>query len=221
MIKLLKKEFKLTASPITYIFISFSLISLIPEGYPVALSAFFVCMGIFYSFQFAREYNDTLYTALLPIKKRDVVTAKYLFTLSIELSAFVISVITTLITMLIFAKNSSPYNGGKMLNPNLSFLSFSLIIFAFFNIIFLGEHFKDSHRIGAPFVKFIIAAGITVIISEALHHLPKLGMLNAPSFNADIVYQIPIFTASLLFFVAGTLISLKTSIKKFEKTDVR
>ena len=62
---LLFKELKLSASPITWLFILFGAMFMIP-GYPVLCGAFFVTLGIFYSFQAARESNDILYSALLP-----------------------------------------------------------------------------------------------------------------------------------------------------------
>lgn len=84
MNKLLKKELRLTAAPITYFFLAFALMTLIP-GYPILVGGFFITLGIFYTFQMARESNDILYTALLPCKKQDVVRAKYTFCVLIEL----------------------------------------------------------------------------------------------------------------------------------------
>ena len=78
MIKLLRKEIKLAASPLSYLFIGFGLMAFIP-GYPILVGSFFVCLGLFQSFQAAREANDILYTVLLPVAKGDVVRAKYAF----------------------------------------------------------------------------------------------------------------------------------------------
>ena len=72
MNKLLKKELRLTAAPITYFFLAFAVMTLIP-GYPILVGGFFITLGIFYTFQMARESNDILYTALLSCKKQDVV----------------------------------------------------------------------------------------------------------------------------------------------------
>ena len=43
MIQLLKKEMKLAASPLSYIFIVFGLMAFVP-GYPILVSSFFVCL---------------------------------------------------------------------------------------------------------------------------------------------------------------------------------
>lgn len=68
MKSLLYKELKLSSLAVTYFFIAFGLMTFLP-GYPILLGSFFVCMGIFYSFQFSRESNDPLFTVLLPWRK--------------------------------------------------------------------------------------------------------------------------------------------------------
>ena len=94
MNKLLKKELRLTAAPITYFFLAFALMTLIP-GYPILVGGFFITLGIFYTFQMARESNDILYTALLPCKKQDVVRAKYTFCVLIELLGWLLCAVLT------------------------------------------------------------------------------------------------------------------------------
>ena len=70
------KELRLSASLLSYLFIIFGLMFFIP-GYPILCGVFFVTLGIFQSFQNARETNDILFSALLPFAKRDVVRGKW------------------------------------------------------------------------------------------------------------------------------------------------
>ena len=72
MRNVLRKEMRLSASVLSYLFILFGLMFFLP-GYPVLCGAFFVTLGIFQSFQTAREANDIVFSALLPIAKRDIV----------------------------------------------------------------------------------------------------------------------------------------------------
>ena len=83
MRNILRKEMKLSASPLSYFFILFGLMFFLP-GYPILCGAFFVTLGIFQGFQSAREANDIVFSALLPIRKQDVVKGKYLFVCFIE-----------------------------------------------------------------------------------------------------------------------------------------
>jgi len=83
---LLRKELRLSASILSYLFIPFGLMFLVP-GYPILCGAFFVTLGIFQSFQQSREQGDILFSVLLPVSRRNVVLGKYLFSCMIELSS--------------------------------------------------------------------------------------------------------------------------------------
>ena len=69
MKNLLIKELRLPTSILSWLFLAFAAMTLIP-GYPILLGSFFVCLGIFQSFQTIRENNDVLYTVLLPVERR-------------------------------------------------------------------------------------------------------------------------------------------------------
>ncbi len=98
MRNILLKEMKLSASVLSYLFIAFGLMFFLP-GYPVLCGAFFVTLGLFQSFQSAREANDTVFSALLPIAKRDVVKGKYLFVCMIEICGLIVMTIGMIICM--------------------------------------------------------------------------------------------------------------------------
>lgn len=75
MYKLFMKEVRAASHPLSFIFIIFSFMFLIP-GYPILCAPFFVTLGIFQSFQKARENGDIFFSVLLPIPKKDVVKGK-------------------------------------------------------------------------------------------------------------------------------------------------
>ena len=66
MRNIMRKEMKLSASPLPFLFILFGLMFFLP-GYPILCGAFFVTLGIFQGFQYAREANDIVFSSLLPI----------------------------------------------------------------------------------------------------------------------------------------------------------
>jgi len=69
MRNVLRKEMRLSASVLSYLFILFGLMFFLP-GYPILCGTFFVSLGLFQSFQTAREANDFVFSALLPIAKK-------------------------------------------------------------------------------------------------------------------------------------------------------
>ncbi len=214
---LLKKEFKLTAGLVTYLFTAFGLMAFIP-GYPILVSAFFVCLGIQITFQFAREYNDVLYTVLLPVNKSDAVKARYLFCVCIQMMSFTVSAVVTAIRMTVL-RDAEVYVQNVMLSANLTFLAFVLVIYTLFNVIFIGGFFKTAYYYGKVFVIFAVSSMIVVGIAETLHHIPGLEFLTATS-GDGVVKQIFIFAAGIIIYVTGTLASMNVSIKRFDKLDL-
>ena len=72
MNNVLRKEMRLSASILSYLFIAFGLMFLIP-GYPILMGPFFVGLGLFQGFQWAREANDITFSVLLHTPKKDIV----------------------------------------------------------------------------------------------------------------------------------------------------
>ena len=217
MRKLLKKEMKLAASPLSYIFIAFGLMAFLP-GYPILVGSFFVCLGLFQSFQCMREANDITYTALLPVAKGDIVRAKYVFCIMIELCYFILTSIPVLVRMTVLSE-VSVYRHNALMNANLVYLGFVLLILGLFNLIFIGGFFKTAYKFAKPFVTFIIVAFFVVGIGETLFHIPTLSALNAFGFT-HIGRQISVFIAGVIAFTLLTATSKRQAIKNFEKIDL-
>ena len=216
MKELLYKEMKLSANPLSYWFIAFSTMTMIP-GYPILVGSFFICLGIFYTYQQVREYDDITYTVMLPVKKQDVVTAKYLFVLFIECTAFILCTLLTIIRMKVLG-NSAPYVTNQLMNANAAYLGYVLIVFAAFNSIFLAGFFKTAYRIGKPFILFCVVGFIIIIIGETLHHIPNLESLNDPASVS--VPQVAILVIGIAVFMLCTWVSYQKAVKDFEEIDL-
>ena len=154
--ELVKKEAGLAAMPLTYIFIAFSAMTMIPK-YPILVGPFFICLGIFYSFQFAREHNDTLYTVLLPVSKKDAVKAKYIFVCLVQAISFILICLFSFLRVSL-AKTSDVYADNTMLGASAAYLGSVLIVFALFNTVFLASFYKTAYAIGKPFLAFSVCA---------------------------------------------------------------
>ncbi len=216
MKKLFYKEMKLSANPLTYWFIAFSAMTMIPS-YPILVGSFFICLGIFHTYQQIREYDDVTYTVMLPVKKRDIVTAKYLFVLFIELTAFILCTLLTIIRMKILG-TAVPYATNQLMNANMAYLGYTMIVFAVFNSIFLAGFFKTTYKIGKPFFIFCVVSFIIIIMGEILHHIPDLESLNNPS-NLSMP-QVVIFAIGVVVFMLCTWLSYQKAVKDFEGIDL-
>lgn len=215
MKNLLNKELRLSAHLLSFLFLVFSFMALIP-GYPILLGAFFICFGLFQTFQNGRETNDVLYSALLPIDKKDVVKARYIFVCLIQIIAFLLMAGLTALRMVFFA-SATPYVNNAMMNSNPVFLAWTLLIFALFNTLFVGLFYKTAHKFGKPFVAFIVASMPVVCIAEVLHHLPGLEFLNT---SDRLPLQFMLMFFALVIYVLSTIISCRTAQRNFELLDL-
>ena len=217
MRNILLKEIKLSASPLSFIFIAFGLIFFLP-GYPILCGAFFVTLGIFYSFQSAREANDIVFSALLPIAKKDVVRGKFLFVCFIECCAAVLMAASMVVRMTALAE-SDVYRTNALMNANPFALGVAFLLFGLFNLIFVGGFFKTAYRFARPFVTYLIVGFLVIAAAEALHHFPGLDCLNA--FGTDrLGLQILLLAAEGALYLCMTVLACRKACRDFEKIDL-
>lgn len=217
MRNILLKECTLSASPLSFLFIPFGLMFFLP-GYPVLCGVFFVTLGIFQSYQNAREANDMVFSALLPISKRDVVKGKYLFTAAIELCGILLMAAAVVVRMTVLA-DAPVYRSNALMNANLFALGMAFVGFGLFNLIFVGGFFKTAYKFAGPFVGYIIAVFLMICIAETLHHVPGFAFLNA--FGTEhFAVQVLLLGIGAAFYLAVTVLSCKKACKRFDKTDL-
>lgn len=217
MRNILKKELKLSASPLSYLFILFGLMFFLP-GYPVLCGVFFVTLGIFQSFQNARETNDILFSALLPIAKRDVVRGKYIFVCFIELCGLLLMAIAAVCRMTLLSE-AAVYRSNALMNANLFALGMAFFIFGLFNAVFVGGFFKTAYKFAKPFVTYIVLAFLCIGVAESLHHFPGLEALNAFGGEHMALQLISLIVGALLYALM-TLLSCARSCRSFERIDL-
>lgn len=217
MHNLLRKEIKLSASVLSYIFILFGLMFFLP-GYPILCGAFFVSLGLFQSFQNAREANDLVFSALLPVAKKDVVKGKFLFSCMIEACGLLLMTAATVIRMTILS-DAAVYRNNALMNANPFSLGMALILFGLFNSIFIGGFFKTGFRFIKPFVLYAIVTFITVGIGESLHYFPGLDVLNAFGFD-QIALQAILLGNGIIIYLLLTFGSYRRSCRYFEQIDL-
>ena len=213
----MKKEMRLSALIIVYVFVIFGFMFLLP-GYPVLCGAFFLTLGLYQNFRYARECNDIVFSALLPIAKQDVVKGKFAFSCLIELCCFVLMLVSTIVRMT--ALSSSPvYRSNALMNANFFALGMALVIFGIFNLVFIGSFFKTGYKTGTPFIVYMVISFAIIGIAEALHHIPGLEPLNAFGFE-HFALQICALITGVLFYIGVTVFSYRNSCHNFERIDL-
>ena len=217
MRELLFKEFKLAKHPTMFIFTAFALMMLIPS-YPYYLAFMYVFLAVFYIFMLGRENNDVMFTALLPVRKRDAVRARFMMITIMEIAQIVICV-----PFAIFGATINPsLNGNEAgIEANVAQFGFVFIMYALFNIIFMPMFYKTAYKIGIPFLVGGLAAMLFAAVLEiAVNVIPYLKMCIDTTNAYMQMQQIPILIAGMAIYTAVTYAAYRISALRFEKVDI-
>ena len=214
--KLLKKELALCIHPAAWIMLGLASLILIPN-YPYTVSFFYMTLGLFFISQGARENNDLTFTLTLPVAKRDLVTARFLLAVLLELASLLLAGLMVLLHNLLM---NAP-NGAGM-EANIALLGEGLVLYGVFHLIFFPMHFKDTSKVGGPFllasIVIFVLITLDVILSYALPFWRDVLDTRDPAhLGAKLVF----FAVCALFYAGATLFSLRVSQKRFLKLDIR
>lgn len=217
MKQMLYKEFRLSASPLSYWFMAAVLLTFVP-GYPILLGAFFITLGLFYSFQTMRENNDLGFSLLLPVAKAAVVKAKFYFVLIMESGGFVGMTGITLLRMAVFS-DAPVYTANALMPANPAFLGFALLIFGLYNFVFVRGFFKTAYYFSKPFVVYIVLTLAVIAVAETLPHIPGLEPLGALGFTASFLPWAVLIVGAAAFILL-TVTAVRASVRSFERIDL-
>lgn len=213
MFNLLYKELRLAAHPNLFIFMSLGALVLVP-AYPYGMIFMFGCLGPYISFLYSRETNDIYYTALLPVKKSDVVKSKCALMAFSQLVQLLISL------PFAFLRTSFLPEGNIVgIEANAAFYGFGLMIYSIFNLIFLPIFFKTAQKVGKAFLLAGIPTLLAIIMMESIVHFPNLEWLDSVA-KTDIIKQLPILIIGAAAYALVMMFAYKKSASNFEKVDL-
>jgi len=148
MKNLLYKELKLALQAPAVLFLALSAMLLIPN-YPYYVTFFYTALGIFFCCQLGRENHDIFFTLCLPVRKRDVVSARFLLAVLLEAAQMLLAVPFAVL------RQSFDVLGGNAvgMDANLAFFALSLPMLGLFHLVFFPAYYKNPQKVGLPFVK--------------------------------------------------------------------
>lgn len=207
MKNLLYKEFRLVIHPLFYLVLLLGGLLLIPEWVYFVAMMYFFFMVLPNIFSISKSQNDIGFSAMLPVRRQDVVKAR--------LVAIVIFEVAHILTAAIFAViNLSIYpQGNSLLDSNLTFIGCVFIMYGLYNIIFFPAFYKTAQKIAFP----VIAATAAVIlfataVEFAIQLIPALRVLDG---QQNLTAQLPVLAAGIALFIVMNVAAFKISTKRF------
>ena len=213
--KLLKKEFRLCMHPFGFFLPLLSALLLVP-AYPYGVCCFYTALLVFFICLSARENHDASYTLTLPVSRRDAVRARILFCVCLELIQLVSM---GLFILLKYAVAPGPNPAG--LDGGLAMIGEGFLLYALFNLVFFPRYYRDINKPGVAFVIASVILFLWIVLEIiASYAVPFVrDTLDTP--DPEHMPQKAVFTlCSAALFAAGNVLSLKSSVRKFESVDL-
>lgn len=222
---LLYKELRLAMHPICYVFILlFPLLILIP-AYPLGVGFIYIlaCYPIlFLGANKGRQSNDLLYSVLLPVRKKDIVLARILTVVMMQVVYMVLIVALYPLARVIndaIIQHSEP---GKYAIPGLGLNSYVLLLaigiigYAVADLIFFPVYYKKGRSIAMStlltILGFVLYIGVFTIL---LPYVPGLEIMN----NMHLGIQFAILGGAILLSILLHFVVYKVSSRRLEKVD--
>ena len=162
-LNLLKKELILGNTMQTIIWMTCCFGMYFIPSYPTYIGPFYITLCIMMTFALNQSSHDILYTVLLPVRKTDTVKARFLYCGLIEILSLVLALIPYFLKKAVaFPEN----NAG--INLNVAYFGLQLVLYGIFNLIFLGNVYKNPLK---PGVRYFVGAVFYFVI-YALFELP-------------------------------------------------
>lgn len=212
---MINKEFKLVMHPTNLMFFALSAMLLIPN-YPYYVTFFYMTLGIFFACMSGRENNDVLFTANLPVRKKDVVKSRFVFIIIVEIVQVLIAVPFALI------RNNFDMPGNQVgMDANIAFFGLAFIMIGIFNLIFFNGYYKNPDKIGKPFLISSIVMFLYMGIAEALDHVVPFmqDKLDTPD-PKFLGIKIIVLFVGIAIYAMLTAVAYGKSVKKFTALDL-
>lgn len=213
---LLYKELRLAKHPTMFLFLPFSAMLLIPS-YPYYVAFIYTCLSVFFVFLQGRENNDLSFTALLPVRKRDIVRARCLLVVLMQLAQVLVS-----LPCAIVGARINPLGGNAAgIEANAAFFGLVLVMYALFNLLFLPAFYRTGYRVGRAFLFAGAAVLVYIVAAELL-------VLCVPALKASLDTFDPATRGTRLFvlllgaglYAAGSLLACRLSERRFARVDL-
>jgi ABC-2 type transport system permease protein len=212
---LMFKEMRLNWHPGQWLFLLLACLLLIPEWvYYIAFLYIFIMPMVVV--QSDKANDDLVFTALLPVRKRDVVTARTWIIVGWELVYLAVAVVCAVVRMRFF-----PTENGASMNSNVAFFGTVFIMYAVFNGIFIAGAYKRPYRMLWPLLGGAVFA---IVLGAVLDTLPLFVPSLKRLFNDDgfghLPYQLAVLLVGIVAYAGATLWARQIAVARFERVDL-
>ena len=212
MSNLLYKEFKLAINPFFYVLpVLFGALMFIPQWLFFFVPLYFCFITGPNLFGVLKSNNDVSYSVMLPVSKREIVRARIVSIITLELLHIVMAAVFAIIHNVLYTSNN------LFMDPSYAYFGLVFVMFGLFNIILLPMYYKTAYKYVAP---IIISTVVAVLFAAMVEVSVVLNKEVAVFLEGSVERQLVILAAGIVFFLVVNTAAYRLSVKRFEKVDV-
>ena len=227
---LLYKEFKLAMHPICYVFIFLFPLMILAPSFPMGVGFIYLlsCYPIlFLGANKGQQSNDLLYSTLLPVRKKDIVLARIMTVIIMQLAYILMMCALSPVALMIqnnMVANNSEYSPiGFGMSGFVSLISFGIIGFAIADLIFFPIYYRNGKSIVMStlftILGFVIYLGIfTVALPIMGNKIPEMKWFS-DIFAGELWIQFIVLAVAIILSALAHFLVYKVSSKRLENVD--
>lgn len=229
MKKLLYKELVLSMHPMCYVMVLvFPIMCLIPN-FPIFIGTLYAVPAFSFLFlgaQKGKQTNDLFYSALLPIRKQDIVKARMISAICMEIACLIMLSILIPIKMVIeqaMGPQGQVFTSGGI----VSCLAFAIIGYAVVNAIYFLMFYKNGRSVMAPsliatffYLIFTMVFNSILTAMDPVSLKPLVPGYYAAFVSIDIGYQFIYLVVALIVYFAANYFVYKKASKELLNADL-
>ncbi|SFB22246.1 ABC-2 family transporter protein [Cohnella sp. OV330] len=217
MYNLLVKDFKLGVNP-WYLAMPVltGALMLVPGWIYFLVLLYFCWITIPNMFAGFRTHNDLMFTAIMPVTKKDMVKARVLVIVCLELLHFAFAILFGAINRFLY-----PNFEYYFFAPTVGFLGLCFVMLAIFNLVFFPIYFKTAYKHGNAAIASITAAMLFAAGAQ------WLGIANADvstvindTGTGHLAAQSSVLIAGIAIFALFTMAAYRMAVRHFLKVEL-
>ncbi len=214
MLRLLKKDFLLTMHPVTPFFLLLSAMVLIPN-YPYSVIFFYTGLSLFFTCLSGRENRDIPYSLLLPVRKREIVSARMVFAACLQAAQLLLTALFGAVRQQLLPENAAG------LEPNLAFLGWGMMLYALFNAIFFGVYFRNVNRVGMSLLLSSVPLFACMALEvAATYTVPIVRDVLDTADPQFLPQKLTVLFAGLVVYLLSFVLTHRSAVRSFERQDI-
>ncbi|WP_027086880.1 ABC-2 transporter permease [Cohnella panacarvi] len=217
MYNLVMKDLKLGVNPWFFALPLFTGVLMLIPGWIYFLVPLYFCWltvpNVFGGF---KSQNDLMFSMMMPVTKRDIVKARIIVVVILELMHLFVAMIFSFFTFRLY-----PDMTYYFFAPHLGFWGLCFMMLAIFNIILLSMYYKTAYKYGAATTASTAAAMLFAgAVQWAGIESPWLNDIFYGAGADNTALQLSILIAGMVIFIAFALIVYRIAIRRFHKVEI-